>query len=84
MDGCKQQMAESRPCVCVWRWGGYLRSDVVRGPAEGACGVALEHALPAHPKVGYLYVAFAVKQNIIQLQIPEKEEDGSHRYESLW
>lgn len=45
----------------------YLRGDVVRGTAEGARGVALEHALPAHPKVSYLYVAFTVKQHIIQL-----------------
>ena len=34
----------------------YLGGDVIRGAAEGASGVALEHALPAHPKVGYLYV----------------------------
>ncbi len=45
----------------------YLRGDVVRGAAEGARGVALEHALPAHPEVSYLYVALAVKQHIIQL-----------------
>lgn len=45
----------------------YLRGDVVRGAAEGACGVTLQHALPAHPKVSYLYVAFAVEQHIIQL-----------------
>jgi len=52
----------------------YLRGDVVGGATEGARGVLLQHALPAHPKVSYLYVALAVKQHIIQLQIPEKEE----------
>lgn len=45
----------------------YLRGDVVGGAAEGARGVALKHALPAHPKVSYLYVALAVKQHVIQL-----------------
>lgn len=45
----------------------YLRGNVVRGAAEGACGVSLKHALPAHPEVCYLYVALAVKQHIIQL-----------------
>ncbi|TNN81077.1 hypothetical protein EYF80_008733 [Liparis tanakae] len=52
----------------------YLRGDVVGGATEGARGVLLQHALPAHPKVRYLDVALAVKQHIIQLQIPEKEE----------
>ena len=45
----------------------YLRGDVVGGAAEGARSVTLEHALPAHSEVSYLYVALAVKQHIIQL-----------------
>lgn len=45
----------------------YLRGDVVRGATERVRGVTLVHALPAHPKVSYLYVAFTVKQHIIQL-----------------
>lgn len=58
----------------IMAWGrepAHLRGNVVRGATEGACGVALKHALSAHPKVCYLDVAFAVKQHIIQLQIPD-------------
>lgn len=61
----------------------YLRGNVIRSSTEGACSVALIHALPAHPKVSYLYVALTVKQYIIQLQIPEKEGNKSQRYESF-
>lgn len=39
----------------------YLRGDVVGRAAEGARGVTLEHALPAHPEVSYLNVALAVE-----------------------
>ena len=61
----------------------YLRGNVIRSSTEGARSVTLKHALPAHPKVSYLYVALTVKQYIIQLQIPEKEGNKSQRYESF-
>lgn len=53
----------------------YLRGDVVWGAAEGERSVTFTHALPAHPKVSDLYVALAVEQHVIQLQIPERERE---------
>lgn len=66
----KEQMREVQEIVWTVERGQvpmYLGGDVVRGATEGARGVALKHALPAHPEVCYLYVALAVKQHIIQL-----------------
>lgn len=67
-EGSEEQMREvSGGEVREWGEAAYLRGDVVRGATEGASGVALEHALSAHPEVGYFYVALTVKQHIIQL-----------------
>lgn len=69
-EGSREQMKEVPKVVWTRKWeqgSVYLRGDVVGGSTEGARGVTLEHALPAHPKVSYLYVALAVKQHIIQL-----------------
>lgn len=45
----------------------YLRGDVIGRAAEGARGVALKHALPAHAEVSDLDVALAVQQHVVQL-----------------
>lgn len=45
----------------------YLRGDVVGRAAEGARGVTLKHALPAHPEVSNLDVTLAVQQHVVQL-----------------
>lgn len=50
--------------------GSHLRGDVVRGPAEGACGHVFIHVLLAHPEVGNLDVAFRIEHDIVQLQVP--------------
>lgn len=71
------------PCTRGWDGRAYLGGDVVGRAAEGAGGVALKHALPAHAEVGDLDVALAVQQHVVQLQVSAAAEDGSRGCKSL-
>ena len=57
-------------------WGGvdYLRSEELWRAAEGACPVAVSHALFAQAEVGDLDVPLRVQQQVIQLQVPANKD----------
>lgn len=49
----------------------HLRGNVIRRPAEGACGHSLIHVLLTHAEVSNLDVALGVQHHVVQLQISE-------------
>ena len=52
----------------------YLRGHVVWRAAEGVGGLVEVDLELAHPKVDDSYVTLVVQQEVVQLQVPEKQE----------
>lgn len=51
----------------------HLGGDVVRRATEGGGGHPVHDALFAHAEIRQLTVSLCVQQDVIQLQIPERE-----------
>lgn len=72
----------TRPCI-LWRAGicrltttgaPYLWGDVVRGPTEGPRCDSIHHVLLAHPEIGDFDMSFWIQHDVVQLQIPAREQ----------
>lgn len=54
----------------------HLGSYVVRGAAEGLCGLVTHNIFLAHAKVRYLHMPIRIQQDVIQLEIPVQDTFG--------
>lgn len=66
----RTQISKDTPGRCTHLW-----SNIVGCATEGGCGDSIANPLLAHPKVGQLTVTFVVQKHIVQLQVPERNQD---------
>lgn len=52
----------------------YLWGNVVRSAAEGPGCDSIHHMLLAHPKIGDFDMSFWIQHDVVQLQIPAREQ----------
>lgn len=66
-----------RMCVCrlvAMTEDSYLWGNVIGSPTEGPGRDSIHHVFLAHPKVGDLDMPFWVQHDVIQLQVPAREQ----------